>query len=161
VWRDPLLPFSVPPDTGETYAYSNSHKLPTYPFLPLFRAVDAIEESDPTRDRLDWSAIDFISDRNNLRKLLSWVEFKANGTRVDDFRIDMQLCGIGTVILQRWEPRAVYEAENSGFGNSFELETTMPAPGCEDGILAGHNRIVSYVSNMCIMNFGGAFQSIL
>ncbi|KAI0698101.1 hypothetical protein BC835DRAFT_684939 [Cytidiella melzeri] len=145
VWQDKPLPFTVPLDTGSTYAYANSSKLPASPLLPLFRAVDVMEESDDSGTKLDWSSVDFITDRNNLRKLLSWVEVKDKGRgKVDDFRIDLQLCGIGTVLMQRWEPHAVYNAENSGYGDSFERESTSAGPGCDDGILAGHNRIISY-----------------
>ncbi len=150
MWRDKLLPYTVTPDTGETYAYSNSLKMPSSPLLPIFRVVDFMESSDTssTRPKLDWPSIDFITDRNNLRKLLTWVEGKDKGGWIDDFRIDLQLCGIGTVLMQRWEPRAVYASENSGFGDSFERESTSPGPGCEEGIIAGHNRIISYVSSL-------------
>ncbi|KAI0088709.1 hypothetical protein BDY19DRAFT_890744 [Irpex rosettiformis] len=145
VWRNRPLPYTVPPDTGVTYAYSNSVKIPSSPLLPLFRAIDHIESSESSSTKLDWSSVDFITDRNNLRKLLSWIEHKEKGGRIDEFRIDLQLCGVGTVLMQRWEPHAVYDARNSGYGDSFEKESTSPGPDCEKGIITGHSRIISYV----------------
>ena len=145
MWRNRPTPYTVPPDSGITHAYSNSVKLPSSPLLPLFRAIDHMESSSPST-QVNWSSIDFITDRNNLRKLLSWIEHKDKGTEVHDFRIDLQLCGVGTVLMQRWEPRAIYAAENSGFGDSFERESTSHGPDCQDGMLTGHSRIISYVS---------------
>ena len=123
-----------------TYADSNGHRMPSAPHLPLFRAIDTVY-SDAAREPIDWSQIDIITDRNNFRKLLSWIDW--TGSVAEEFRIDLQLCGIGTVLMQRWEPRTTHNAV--GFGDSFERESTYPSPGCEEGTLAGHHRVISYV----------------
>lgn len=48
--------------------------------IPLFRAIDAMAlgtESEATAsknvDAIDWTTVDFVTDRNNLRKLLRWI----------------------------------------------------------------------------------------
>lgn len=112
--------------------------MPTYPLLPLFRAADIMDET--RRNKVAWSTVDIVTDRNNLRKLLSWVE----GSN-DDFRIDVQLGGTRTLLLQRWEPKTT-EDGRQGYGATFERTVTRPAPGCERGTLSGHHRVIKYVS---------------
>ena len=109
----------------------------------MFRAIEIMQE-DPTRERLDWSTVDFVTDRNNLRKLIGWIE--PTGAVAEDFRIDLQLCGVGTVLMQRYEHRMLFNSDRSGFSDSFEVESTKPGPDCEEGALGGHHRIVTYVS---------------
>lgn len=116
--------------------------MPDCPFVPLFRAVDTMEK-ERDGDKVDWSSVDIISDRNNLRKLLAWVQ---GGEEF--FRIDVQLAGSWTMLLQRWEERPLEISDGYGFGDSFELAATTPAPGCEDATLAGHHRIISYVRSL-------------
>ncbi|KAG5642419.1 hypothetical protein DXG03_002821 [Asterophora parasitica] len=83
----------------------------------------------------DWAAIDFVTDRNNLRKLLRWV-----GNNADkDFRVDMQLAG-KTILLNRWENRYREQMPGMTFGFNFEKVSTRAAPGCESS--TGHHRIV-------------------
>lgn len=107
--------------------------------LPLFRAVDFVEK-DRSGPGLDWSSVDIVTDRNNLRKLLALVEGNE-----EDFRIDIQLAGQWTVLLHRWETLTEAISDGTGFGDSFERASTTPAPGCERGTLAGHFRVVTYV----------------
>lgn len=116
----------------------------------MFRAIEVMA-GDPGREKLDWSTVDFVTDRNNLRKLLSWIE--PNPSIAEEFRIDLQLCGIGTVLMQRFEARMLFNADQSGFSDSFELESTVSADGCEEGTLGGHHRIVTYVSACLVLYF--------
>ncbi|KAI0345488.1 hypothetical protein BDW22DRAFT_880222 [Trametopsis cervina] len=143
VWRNLALPYTVPLDTGETFGYWNGLKIPHSPMLPIFRAIDVMEE-DNSREKLDWPSVDFITCRNNLRKLLSWIVCKDKGEVVDDFRIDLKLCGVGTVLMQRWETHVVFDTETAGFGYSFGRESTRAGPDCDRGIIAGHSRVISY-----------------
>jgi hypothetical protein len=90
----------------------------------------------------DWSAIDFVTDRNGLRKLLRWIG------RPDpkEFRIDTQLAGKRTILFNRWEKRTretVGGMNYSTYGFSFEKSSTKPAPDCKES--TGHHRIVNYV----------------
>lgn len=41
--------------------------------LPLFRTVDMLVSEGTIENAVDWPAVDFVTDRNNLRKLLRWV----------------------------------------------------------------------------------------
>lgn len=113
--------------------------------LPLFVAVDTVEE-DAARPKLDWNKVDFVTDRNNLMKLSGFFLRKLSNSRT--FRIDIELVG-RTVVMQRWEERSVVWVK-TGYGDSFERESTSPGPGCENSTLAGHTRIVSYVGDQCL-----------
>lgn len=87
----------------------------------------------------DWSSADIVTDRNGLRKLTRWVA----GEDVRDFRLDLQLAGEHTVLVNRWEKRNREVFNGRTFGFSFEKASTVPAPGCKES--TGHHRIVTYV----------------
>jgi len=80
-----------------------------------------------------------------LRKLLRWIRT----SDPKEFRIDTQLAGKHTILLNRWEKRTreTLEGRNfSTYGFSFEKASTNAAKGCEES--TGHHRIVEY-------DFGG------
>ena len=114
--------------------------MPEYPSLARMRAIDIMTAEKGIK--VDWPNIDFITDRNALRKLLKW----ADGASGQDFRIDLELAGERTVFLNRWETknRNRLGPEQQSYGFAFEHASTRPAPGC-DGT-TGHHRISSYVS---------------
>ena len=60
------------------------------------RAIDLITAEKGIQ--IDWPSVDFITDRNALRKLLRW----GSGVSGKDFRIDLELAGERTVFLNRW-----------------------------------------------------------
>ena len=62
----------------------------------MVRAIEAMPSS--CRASIDWSTVDFVTDRNGLRKLLRW----AKGTKCDDFRIDTQIAGERTILLNHY-----------------------------------------------------------
>lgn len=141
-WRDRTLPFEVPPDSGTDFVDQNSSRLPAYPLLPLFRAVDVMVD-ESAGDPIDWVSVDFISERNGLRKLLRWIADEDESAKA--FRIDMELAGERTVLLNRWD-----EKTNQGtipsrpvYGFNFEKESTSVARGCEGS--TGHHRVVKFV----------------
>lgn len=138
-WANKAPPYQVHPDDGIVFKDQNGYRCPTSVLLPLITAVD--KTSKVNNEDFDWTAIDFVTDRNNLRKLLRWI----GGNAPNEFRIDMQLAG-KTVLFNRWENR--YREQMSGFsyGFNFEKESTTPAPGCESS--TGHHRIVRYVRSM-------------
>ncbi|KAF8817087.1 hypothetical protein BYT27DRAFT_7126830 [Phlegmacium glaucopus] len=138
-WLNRILPFTIPPDSGMFFVDQNSYRMPQAMLLPLITAVNKIAERK--EDKFDWPSVDFVSDRNGLRKLMRWV----GGNEVRDFRIDLQLAGEKTVLFKRWEKR-VQEAYNGRtFGFSFEKASTETAPGCRDS--TGHHRIITYDLN--------------
>ncbi|PIL34959.1 hypothetical protein GSI_02746 [Ganoderma sinense ZZ0214-1] len=188
IWVDRAMPFKVAFDSGIRMFHEDAFYMENESTLiPLFRAVDAMvleEESEPSAgenaEAIDWAAVDFVTDRNNLRKLLRWVRERGPTTTIEvsspaietspasptsdasegkggieagaaaewdprkDFRIDLQLGGANTVLMERWAARAreVIAPPKGGCRANFEQEHTAAAPGCENG--GGHYRIVQY-----------------
>ncbi|KAK2465268.1 hypothetical protein APHAL10511_002622 [Amanita phalloides] len=109
-WLD-KKPFRVPPDTGTNIIDHNSYHLKEMPLLPLFAAVDANEDADT----FDWSTVDIVTDRNGLRRLLRWI----SGGEAKPFRIDLQLAGKGTVLMNRWEKEATSPFLGYAYGTNY------------------------------------------
>jgi hypothetical protein len=123
------------------FSDQNGFKMPSSVLLPLITAVDKIQEDDNKPD-FDWASVDFVTDRNGLRKLLRWID----GTATRSFRIDMQLAGKRSVLLNRWERRNRERGSGFTYGFNFEEASTKAAKGCEES--TGHHRIVKYVSQL-------------
>jgi hypothetical protein len=144
IWKNPVLPLVIPRDidlrAGQpVYVDQNGHRFPSAPLVPLFAAADALAD-DGVTEQVDWSSVDIVTDRNGLRKLLRWA---TASEKLRDFRIDVQLAGTMTIILNRWEPRSVDHPHPAVYGYSFEHNTTRTPPGCEGS--TGHHRIIRYV----------------
>ncbi|KAF8253318.1 hypothetical protein K440DRAFT_679235 [Wilcoxina mikolae CBS 423.85] len=121
------------PDTGRVFIDQNAYRNPIYPLEPLFRAVYT---SNPG---FDFSKIDLITDRNNLRKLLNFVTGNPKA-----FRIEVERVG-GTTLFTRCEEKTsehIFPGEFRGFGHQFEENYTKWPPGTEHS--TGHHRIVRY-----------------
>lgn len=137
IWRNKPTPFIVPADSGYQFCDQNGYRLPKTPLLPILAAVDNIAPgSDPSSTTIDWPSVDFIIDRNGLRKLMAWVSAKKQS-----FRIDLQLAGEKTVLCNRWEAKT--KMKKFGYGYAFEGAVTCAAPGCETSS-GGHHRIITY-----------------
>ena len=138
-WRNRSPPFQVQPDSGIVFCDQNGFRMPKYVLLPLIRAVEHTEVD------FDWFSVDFVTDRNALRKLLRWLgSTKTNECK--DFRIDTQLAGNGTVLFNRWDKRyreSIGGGGYSTYGFNFEVATTTQPSYCQDS--TGHHRIVAYV----------------
>ena len=130
-------------DHGTNFVDQNGNRMGFRALFPLIQAVQDVESQSGTKekDKFDWSSVDFVTDRNGLRKLLRWIN-AAPGVAPKDFRIDMELAGSKTILLNRWEQITKVKASRS-YGFSFEETMTVPSPGCERG--TGHHRIVTYV----------------
>jgi hypothetical protein len=90
---------------------------------------------------LDYKALDLISNRNNLRKLLRW----ATGGADKAFRIDVELVGTKTVVFSRCEEETaetIPSGEFRGFGYTFRQAVTSNIVRNA----TGHQRIITYVS---------------
>ncbi|KAK0232576.1 hypothetical protein IW262DRAFT_2949 [Armillaria fumosa] len=135
IWRNKPTPFTIRPDSGNRFCDQNGYRLPSTPLLPILVAVD--EMAAKAEIPIDWPLVDFITDRNGLRKLLDWA-----GGRKQSFRIDLQLAGTKTVLCNRWEPKSRLRVFG-GYGYNFEDTMTHAAPGCERSS-AGNHRIVTY-----------------
>lgn len=109
--------------------------MPKEVLLPLIEAVNRVKKME-----FDWKSVDIVTDRNNLRKLTRWV---GGGDSVRDFRIDLQLAGDKTVLMNRWERRTRELFSGRTYGFSFEKASTSHTTDCKDGV--GHHRIITYV----------------
>lgn len=133
-------------DHGYNFVDQNGHRMGPRTLLPLIRAVQDVESQSGTKekDQFDWPSVDFITDRNGLRKLLKWANY-ASGDPPRDFRIDLQLAGSKTVLMNRWEQITKEQpGTRRSYGFNFEEAMTTSVPGCERG--TGYHRIVTYVS---------------
>lgn len=139
-WIGSPLPITLPADGKASFIDQNGHLVPSSPLLPLFLAVDAMPSSNANPSTsVDWPSVDFVTDRNNLRKLLAWV--KGSSYDKKKWRMDIQLGGTQTVLLGRWEERTARTAEENNFGHSFELGMTTRQPRDSEG----YHRIIHYV----------------
>ncbi|KAK0232579.1 hypothetical protein IW262DRAFT_1451024 [Armillaria fumosa] len=129
IWSHRPTPFTLPPDSGYQACDSNALRLPPYPLLPVFLAVDASD--------FDWASADVVADCHSLLCLTAF----ANGQR-RDFRMDLQLAGSKTILCTRWESKVLMHANLGGYGRNFELMRTRPAPGCEHA--GSHHRVITY-----------------
>jgi len=115
-----------------------------YPFLPLFAAADTIHDNNK-KPPVDWPAVDVITDRNGLRKLLRWLN-ASEGREVRDFRIYVELVGAETIVLNRREGHTrdppIRKSEVLTYGFVFEAATARAGPGCPS---SGHHRMITYV----------------
>ncbi|TFY81639.1 hypothetical protein EWM64_g2375 [Hericium alpestre] len=111
------LPYAIPSDAEIRPA---DYHIPLSALLPLMKAVDIVGKE------IDWPVVDFVTDRNNLRKLMRWLQ---NGSKERDFRIDTQLAGEHNVLFNIFENRTRGNTDWRSYGESFEHETTPPAPG--------------------------------
>ena len=120
-------------------------RLPEYPMLPVFVAADAIHGPKEAAVLVDWPTVDVVTGRNSLRKLLRWLS-PSSQRKVRDFRIDVQLVGIKTLVLGRWEGSEYEPPTGRVYGYGFEGATTRAAPGCPpSGQHRGHHRVIAYV----------------
>ncbi|KAG7444159.1 uncharacterized protein BT62DRAFT_981780 [Guyanagaster necrorhizus] len=140
-WQNKAVPYRIPADRGFFFSDQNGFQMPSAILLPLMVAVETVAE-DKKELPFDWSSADFVTDRNCLRKLLRWIGGGNNERSMKEFRIDMQLAGKKTVLLNRWDKRYKEQASGYSYGYGFEDHTTSPAIGCESS--SGHHRIITY-----------------
>ncbi|KAH7413663.1 hypothetical protein DE146DRAFT_673458 [Phaeosphaeria sp. MPI-PUGE-AT-0046c] len=130
-WSPPELPHTLEPDSGFQYADYNYARQPRLPYEPMFRALSLMNPS------YDFSPIDVLCDRNNLRVLLEFVSGKANGP----FRLDLHLIS-STLVVVRNESKWWKFANGMSYGANFERFFTRPAKGMEDS--TNHYRAIRY-----------------
>ncbi|KAI0049458.1 hypothetical protein FA95DRAFT_1489223 [Auriscalpium vulgare] len=137
-WTEPTLPLRVQPDSEVHISHQNGYRMSSRQLLPLMKAVDTLGKP------VNWPSVDLVTDRNNLRKLLRWINGttkKEDGT-YKNFRIDLELAGAQTILFNRWEVRDREAANTRAYGIKFEQATTTLPAGCEKS--TGHHRIVKY-----------------
>jgi hypothetical protein len=137
LWQNPRLPLRVPADSGTVFVDQNAahcDNLNTSTLTPLFLAVDKALPA------FDYAALDLVSNRNNMRKLLRW----AGGTMEKAFRIDVELVGTKTMVFLRCEENTtetIAPGQFRGFGDTFKQAVTSTI------VLnaTGHHRAITYV----------------
>ncbi|EED81960.1 predicted protein [Postia placenta Mad-698-R] len=154
IWRDRPLPYRVPPDAGFVFVDPNSHRMPSSPLYPLFHSVDIVAEE--SGESIVWPGVDFVTDRNGLRKLLRWIN-DADGS-AKPFRIDMQLAGKRTVLFSRWEKRTQgWDLDGLTLIVRFEVDACLPS-GSSVSQPAPSTDADSLADMLSGMNVGAASQ---
>lgn len=123
-------------DSGLIYIAQNAARHPDSPLEPLFRALYIANPS------YDIRSIDVVTDRNNIRKLLSFINPGSTRNGLDTFTIDIEVTK-NTAFFCRKEA-ATYEFigphEFKGYGHEFEKANTINQISGS----TGHHRIISY-----------------
>ena len=136
LWSAPRFPRQLKKDSGLIYIAQNAARHPDSPLEPLFRALYI------TNPLFDIRSIDIVTDRNNIRKLLSFINPGSTRNGLETFTINIEVTK-NTAIFCR-EEAATHEFigphEFRGFGHEFEKAyTTNQISGS-----TGHHRIISY-----------------
>jgi hypothetical protein len=136
LWSPPKAPRRLQKDFGLVYIAQNAARHPASPLEPLFRALYI------THPSFDISSIDVVTDRNNIRKLLQFVNPGSSRHKLETFTINIEVTKT-TAILCRAETAThdfIGRHEFKGFGHEFEKAyTTSQVSGS-----TGHHRIISY-----------------
>ncbi|RAL13381.1 uncharacterized protein BO97DRAFT_413376 [Aspergillus homomorphus CBS 101889] len=138
LWTPPTTPKKIDKDTGLIYIAQNTARHPDSPLEPLFRSLYIENPSF----RID--SVDLVTDRNNIRKLLSFVSPPLSKNRQEPWVISAELVkNTNTVIFCRWETKTsevIGPHEYKGFGHEFgKAFTTEQVLGS-----TGHHRVISY-----------------
>jgi hypothetical protein len=136
LWSPPAYPRKLDKDTGWFYVAQNAARHPDYPLEPLFRALYI---SDPG---FDIRGVDVVTDRNNLRKLLAFINPATAKNSREAFTIKMEVVH-NTVIFCRDETKTmeyVGPQKFIGYGHEFEKVYTRERVSGS----TGHHRIIGY-----------------
>lgn len=136
VWSAPKGSRQLSKDSGQVYIDQNGARYPDHPLEPLFRALYA------THPSFDINSVDIVTDRNNIRKLLTFINSGLTTNGPEPFSIGVVTIG-ETTILCREEAattRYIGPLEFKGFGHEFEKSYTTSQ--IQDS--TGHHRIISY-----------------
>ncbi|KAL8751377.1 MAG: hypothetical protein Q9199_006460 [Rusavskia elegans] len=136
LWAALQGPRTLKKDSGLIYIAQNAARHPDSPLEPLFRALYIANPS------FDIGSIDVVTDRNNIRKLLSFINPGSARNGLEPFTINIEVVK-DTAIFSRTET-ATHEFvgvhEFKGFGHEFEKSYTTS----QISDSTGHHRIISY-----------------
>jgi hypothetical protein len=138
LWNAPRSAQRLNKDSGYVYISQNAARHPESPLEPLFRALYI------TKPSFDIRSVDVVSDRNNIRKLLSFIDptLNKNKNGIEPFAIQVEITK-GTAIFCRQEAETktfIGPNEFRGYGHEFEKAyTTNEISGS-----TAHHRIISY-----------------
>ncbi|KAL3454378.1 hypothetical protein BJX65DRAFT_315648 [Aspergillus insuetus] len=133
----PTMPYlKIKKDSGLIYIAHNAARHPESPLEPLFRALYIAHPSFNVR------SVDLVTDRNNVRKLMSFVNPFWGQNKREPFTIEVEVTK-DTAVFCRSETvayRIIGPKEARGYGHEFEKAYTIEI--VDNG--ASHHRIISY-----------------
>ncbi|KAJ0419764.1 hypothetical protein BJY00DRAFT_301970 [Aspergillus carlsbadensis] len=141
LWCPPNTPKKVPKDSRLVYITQNAVRHPKSPLEPLFRSLYLENPS------YNIQTVDLITDQNNVRKLLSFVNPRLSKNGLEPFTINVEVTS-NTAIFCRAETETytvIGPHKFRGYGHEFEKAfTTSQVPQS-----TGYHRVISYkFSNM-------------
>ncbi|KAH8893031.1 geranylgeranyl pyrophosphate synthetase [Thozetella sp. PMI_491] len=136
LWSAPQGPRRLKKDSGLVYISQNAARHPTSPLEPLFRALYLESPS------FNIHSIDVVTDRNNIRKLHSYISPTSNKYGLESFTINVEVIN-NTVLFCRTETKTqeiIGPHEFRGYGH--ELEKAYTRNHIRGS--TGHHRLISY-----------------
>ena len=94
LWSALSTPRKLDKDSGFFYIAQNAARHPESPLEPLFRALYI------TNPSFDIRSIDVVTDRNNIRKLLSFVNPNSSKDRLEAFTINIEVAKNTTIFCR-------------------------------------------------------------
>ena len=139
LWSPPATAQRIRKDSGLIYTYHDAAHHGESPLEPLFRSLYAENPS------FDISSIDLVTDRNNIRKLLTFIASNLERERRHGaFEIDIEVePNTGTVLFCRVEAETalfIKKGVFQGYGQEFKRAYTRN----EIKKSTGHHRVISY-----------------
>ncbi|CAF9926779.1 MAG: hypothetical protein GOMPHAMPRED_004219 [Gomphillus americanus] len=132
LWRSPKQALRLKQDCGLVSISQNAYRMPERPMEPLFRALLLQNPG------FELHGVDIVTDRNNLRKLLSFVRKQEK----EAFTIRLELVR-NTLMMSREEAKTfevIKPDEFRDFGHEFEKAYTKN----KFSKSTGHHRIITY-----------------
>ncbi|KAF5984323.1 geranylgeranyl pyrophosphate synthetase [Fusarium coicis] len=143
LWSAPKTSKQLQKDSGLYYINQNGARYPLSPLEPLFRALYL------TQPAFDIRSVDVVTDRNNIRKLLAFINSDLDPGGLEPFAMAVEVIGT-TALFRRIEAAAtrfIASNEFRGFGHEFEEEYTLKQVNDS----TGHHRIIAY--QFCGLDF--------
>lgn len=131
LWSPPSgRPITLEPDSGQVYIDQNAARIPDAPLEPLFSAIFA---QNPD---FEMGTVDMITDRNNLRKLIRFLD----GSSSEPFQIRAEIVNGRRVLFTRMDNETTTVIQGfRGYGRNFEKACTESTTGT-----SGYYRITSF-----------------
>lgn len=168
-WQERPLPHYLRLDREGHYRDQYDPRMRSINLLPLLLSVNHWQERTQPSEKYPWYDVDFITNRNSIRHLLRILRNQSSGSYdsrgiTKDYsrgnfnnpsysnpvRIDVELAGNKTILLNRWDSTTFEPITRNSCGFNFENAFTREAdavsaldPVSKDS--GRHLRIVSYV----------------
>ncbi|KAM0162067.1 hypothetical protein ACHAQE_003485 [Botrytis cinerea] len=136
LWSTPGVSPQLKKDSGVIYIAQNAARHPASPLESLFRSLYLKHPS------FDIRSIDVVTDRNNIRKLLSFIDPRSSRNQLEDFTINVEVTKNTALFCREEEKTMEYIGPHQfrGFGHEFEKAYTVTKIRGS----TGHHRVISY-----------------